>query len=73
MSVEINYSDDLSAPHITPENRRIGQLALLLRAQTLVDIDCWTRVPGQPLRPGQIHEAICNKLSSVSELEATSS
>lgn len=73
MSVEINYSDDLSAPHITPENRRIGQLALLLRAQTLVDIDCWTRVPGQPLRPGQIHGAICNKLSSVSELEATPS
>jgi Ni,Fe-hydrogenase III small subunit len=23
-----------------------------------VDVDCWTRVPGQPLRPGKILEAI---------------
>jgi 2-oxoglutarate ferredoxin oxidoreductase subunit alpha len=58
MTVEINYSDDPHAPYITPENRRMGQLAWLLRAQTLVGIDCWTRVPGQPLRPAQIHEAI---------------
>jgi 2-oxoglutarate ferredoxin oxidoreductase subunit alpha len=73
MTVEINYSDDLDAPHITPENRRLGQLAFLLRAQTLVDVDCWTRVPGQPLRPSQIHEAIRNKLSRISEMEATPS
>ncbi|MFQ5417828.1 MAG: 2-oxoacid:acceptor oxidoreductase subunit alpha [Myxococcota bacterium] len=70
MTVEINYSDDVDAPHITAENRRLGQLAFLLRAQTLVDADCWTRVPGQPLRPGQIHEAILNKLSRIDEMEA---
>jgi 2-oxoglutarate ferredoxin oxidoreductase subunit alpha len=58
MTVEINYSDDPKAPFITEENRRRGQLAWLLRAQTLIDVDCWTRVPGQPLQPGQIHEAI---------------
>jgi 2-oxoglutarate ferredoxin oxidoreductase subunit alpha len=58
MTVEINYSDDPTAPFITEENRRRGQLAWLLRAQTLVDVDCWTRVPGEPLRPGAIHEAI---------------
>lgn len=52
MTVEINYSDDPSDPFITPENRRRGQLAWLLRANTLVDVDCWTRVPGEPLRPG---------------------
>jgi 2-oxoglutarate ferredoxin oxidoreductase subunit alpha len=46
MTVEINYSDELGQPYITPENRRLGQLAWLLRAQTLVDVDCWTRVPG---------------------------
>jgi len=73
MTVEINYSDDPSAPHITPENRRLGQLAFLLRAQTLVDLDCWTRVPGQPLRPGQIHQAIRGKLSSIGDTEATPS
>lgn len=68
MTVEINYSDDPGAPHITSENRRLGQLAFLLRAHTLVDVDCWTRVPGQPLRPGQIHEAIRSKLSRLAEI-----
>ncbi len=58
MTVEVNFSDDPKDPFITDENRRRGQLAWLLRAQTLVDIDCWTRVPGEPLRPGQIHQAI---------------
>jgi 2-oxoglutarate ferredoxin oxidoreductase subunit alpha len=58
MTVEINYSDDPSAPFITDENRRRGQLSWLLRATTLVDVDCWTRVPGEPLRPGQILDAI---------------
>jgi hypothetical protein len=58
MTVEINYSDEPGGPYITEENRRMGQLAWLLRAQTLVDVDCWTRVLGEPLRPGQILEAI---------------
>ena len=63
MTVEINYSDDPAAPHITGENRRRGQLAWLLRAQTLVDVDCWTRVLGEPLRPGAILGAIRDKLA----------
>lgn len=58
MTVEINYSDPPGEPFITEENRRRGQLAMLLRAQTLCDVDCWTRVPGEPLRPGLIHAAI---------------
>ncbi|MDH3495565.1 MAG: 2-oxoacid:acceptor oxidoreductase subunit alpha [Gemmatimonadota bacterium] len=57
-TVEINYSDRLGDPYITRENRRLGQLAWLLRAHTLVDVDCWTRVPGQPLRPKGILEGI---------------
>jgi 2-oxoglutarate ferredoxin oxidoreductase subunit alpha len=57
-TIEINYSDRLGDPYITPENRRVGQLAWMLRAQTLVDVDCWTRVPGQPLRPKGILEGI---------------
>jgi len=67
MTVEINYSDDLEAPFITPENRRYGQLSWLLRAQTLVDVDCWTRVPGEPLRPGRILEVIHAKLNEEAE------
>ena len=53
-TVEINYSDDPGDPYITGENRRRGQLAWLLRASTLVDVDCWTRIHGEPLRPGAI-------------------
>lgn len=57
-TVEINYSDSPGDPFITGENRRRGQLAMLLRAQTLCDIDSWTRVPGEPLRPGHILKSI---------------
>jgi 2-oxoglutarate ferredoxin oxidoreductase subunit alpha len=58
MTIEINYSDTLGDPYITEETRRYGQLAWLLRAQTLVDIDCWTSCPGQPLRPNDIYNSI---------------
>ena len=62
MTVEINYSDDPGDPFITDENRRRGQLAWLLRASTLVDVDCWTRVMGEPLRPGIILDVIRSNL-----------
>jgi 2-oxoglutarate ferredoxin oxidoreductase subunit alpha len=61
-TIEINYSDEPDAPFVTPENRRYGQLALVLRASTLVDVDCWTRVLGEPLRPGAILNAIREKM-----------
>ena len=62
MTVEINYSDRMGDPYITDENRRRAQLCMLLRAQTLVDLDCWSRVPGQPLRPGHILKGIKSRL-----------
>ncbi len=62
MTVEINYSDDAGDPYITDDNRRYGQLAWLLRGRTLVDVDSWTRVLGEPLRPKVIHEAIVSRL-----------
>ena len=65
MTVEINYSDDPADPFITDENRRRGQLAWLLRAHTLHDVDCWTRVPGEPLRPSAIVGAIDDALAVV--------
>ncbi len=64
IAVEINYSDPPDAPYITSENRRRGQLATLLRAATLVDIDSWTRVPGEPLRPESIAGAIRDRLTA---------
>jgi len=63
MTVEINYSDEPDDPYVTDENRRRGQLSWLLRAQTLVDVDCWTRVLGEPLRPAAILEGIRARLS----------
>ncbi|MCB9301595.1 MAG: 2-oxoacid:acceptor oxidoreductase subunit alpha [Lewinellaceae bacterium] len=62
-TVELNYSDDLNDPLITPENRRYAQLAWLLRASTLVDIDCFSNVQGQPMRPGRILQMISKELN----------
>jgi 2-oxoglutarate ferredoxin oxidoreductase subunit alpha len=62
MTVEINYSDEPDMPLITPENRRISQLAFVLRASTLTDVDCWSLVPGQPLPPGMIEAAVRGRL-----------
>jgi 2-oxoglutarate ferredoxin oxidoreductase subunit alpha len=62
MTVEINYSDDPGDPGVTPDNREYSQLAFLLRARTLVDVDCWSRVPGVPLPPGTIERELRRRL-----------
>ncbi len=62
MTVEINYSDDLGEPFIDGQSRRYSQLAQILRSRTLVDVDCWSRVPGSPLRPGEIELVIRERL-----------
>jgi len=67
MTVEINYSDTPGDPYINEDTRRFGQLAWLLRAHTLVDVDCWTSCPGQPLRPRDIYNNIVAKLESTEE------
>ncbi len=66
MTVEVNYSDDPSDPYITPESRRYSPLAQLLRAHTLVDVDCWSRVPGSPIPPGAIEQQLRSKLQEAS-------
>ena len=53
------------SPAIPTSPRKIGGVAssaLLLRSATLVDVDSWTRVPGEPLRPGAILEAIRDRM-----------
>jgi len=67
MTIEINYSDDSSHPLITDQNRRYAQLAFLLRAQTLLDIDCWSVVHGHPLQPGTIHKVLVDRLTALNE------
>lgn len=61
-TVEINYSDTIGNPMITPENRRYAQLAWYLRAQTLSDVDCFSNVFGQPISPLQILEMLEKEL-----------
>jgi len=62
MTVEVNYSDNPEHPYITPSSRRYSQLAMLLRSHTLIDIDCWSQVPGSPIPPGVIAEALRRRL-----------
>ena len=65
ITVEINYSDKVGDPQITEDNRRYAQLANILRAQTLVDVDCWSVVYGHPLQPGIIYEALTERLETI--------
>ncbi len=59
MTIEINYSDQPDAAlHPRP-----SQLALLLRAHLMREIDYWSIVPGQPLGPAQIVEVIRERCS----------
>lgn len=63
MTIEINYSDDLDEEGIPGSQRRYAQLAWLLRATTLVDVGCWSRVPGIPLSPGMIENELRRRIS----------
>lgn len=56
--VEINYSDSYDDELITADNRRYSNLAWLLRARYLIDVDSWSNVHGQPLKPGHIESMI---------------
>jgi 2-oxoglutarate ferredoxin oxidoreductase subunit alpha len=65
LTVEVNYSDDAGDPYITPESRRYSQLAQLLRSHTLVDVDCWSRVPGSPIPPSVIEAELRRRLEEI--------
>jgi len=64
MTVEGNWSDRPEDALIDEDNRRYSALALLLRARTLVDVDCWSEVKGQPIKPGSIRRALLAKLGT---------
>jgi 2-oxoglutarate ferredoxin oxidoreductase subunit alpha len=64
LTVEINYSDKADDPLVTDESRRLAQLARLLRGHTLMEIDCWSNVHGQPLTPTRVHGEIIRRLAT---------
>ncbi len=63
MTVESNWSDRREDELIDEDNRRYSALALLLRSRFLVDVDCWSEARGQPIKPGDVVEAIRAKLN----------
>ena len=63
MTVEGNWSDRPGDALIDESNRRYSALAMLLRARYLVDVECWSEVRGQPIKPGSIRNAIEKSLS----------
>jgi 2-oxoglutarate ferredoxin oxidoreductase subunit alpha len=62
MTVESNWSDDPNDEIIDAENRRYSALATMLRARTLIDVNCWSEVRGRPIKPGIVAEAVRAKL-----------
>jgi 2-oxoglutarate ferredoxin oxidoreductase subunit alpha len=62
MTIENNWCDSLDDALIDDANRRYSNLALLLRARSLVDVDCWGEARGQPPKPGAIIRAALRKL-----------
>ncbi|MBI3370211.1 MAG: 2-oxoacid:acceptor oxidoreductase subunit alpha [Betaproteobacteria bacterium] len=64
MTVESNWSDRLEDEIIDASNRRYSALAMILRARTLVDVDCWSEARGQPIKPGAICEVVRERLKT---------
>jgi 2-oxoglutarate ferredoxin oxidoreductase subunit alpha len=62
MTIEGNWCDDPQDKIIDETNRRYSALAMLLRARYLVDVDCWSEVKGQPIKPNTIRGVLLDKL-----------
>jgi 2-oxoglutarate ferredoxin oxidoreductase subunit alpha len=64
MTIEGNWCDRPEDEIIDESNRRYSTLAMLLRARYLVDVDCWSEVKGQPIKPGTIVRVLAARLPS---------
>lgn len=62
MTIEGNWCDRPEDAIIDDANRRYSAVAMLLRARYLIDIDCWSEVRGEPIKPGTIYRVIRAKL-----------
>ncbi len=58
MTIETNWSDSMEDEIIDETNRRYSALAILLRSRYLVNVDCWTEVKGQPIKPSTIRNVL---------------
>jgi 2-oxoglutarate ferredoxin oxidoreductase subunit alpha len=60
--IEGNWSDDPKQGIVNEDNRRFSALAMMLRSRYLVDVDCWSEVRGQPIKPNTIQRVLLEKL-----------
>jgi 2-oxoglutarate/2-oxoacid ferredoxin oxidoreductase subunit alpha len=67
MTIESNWCDRPEDEMIDETNRRYSALAMLLRARYLVDVDCWSEVRGQPIKPATIRRVILDRLARPQE------
>jgi len=63
MTIETNWCDKPEDELIDESNRRFSALAMMLRARYLADVDCWSEVRGQPLKPDAVYRVLSNKLA----------
>ncbi|UCH27908.1 MAG: hypothetical protein JSV66_09810, partial [Trueperaceae bacterium] len=64
VTVETSWGDRIEDAIIDESNRRYSALAMLLRARYLVDVDCWSEVRGQPIKPSSVRRAIQDRLET---------
>ena len=62
ITIEGNWSDDPNDEIIDESNRRYSAVAMLLRSRYLIDVDCWSEVRGQPIKPNTIERVLLEKL-----------
>ena len=65
MTIEANWSDRPEDSIIDGNNRRYAALAMMLRSRYLVDVDCWSEVRGQPIKPSTLCRVIRKKLETI--------
>ena len=68
ITIEANWCDRPGDALIDETNRRYSALAMLLRARYLVDVDCWSEVKGQPIKPSSIQKVLREKLALKEEM-----
>ena len=62
ITIENNWGDDPSNELIDEDTRRYTALAMMLRSRYLVDVDCWSEVRGQPIKPATIEGVLLHRL-----------
>ena len=69
VTIEGNWCDRPEDALVDADNRRYSALAMLLRARTLVDVDCWSEVRGQPIKPATIRGVLLARLARLARAD----